>query len=211
MTHRVLLADDNPTARSMASSILASEGYEVMTAGDAEQAGGMVGEFRPGLILADVHMPGGGGVALCEAVKSFPATAKIPVLLAASRADRFSAEDAAKAGAQGLVSKPFEATALLSAVEALLPPPKGRPQRRDEDLDEEEDERPEPVAKAAEPAGAADYESAWRAATSDDEPLFVPREVPPDMEIAGAGVSAAVAMQAPRILATPESEEIPWL
>ena len=129
------------------------------------------------------------------------------------------------AGAQGLVSKPFEASALLSAVEALLPRAKGRA-KRVEDFEEDEDEVREDEARdkrltqapMPEVADGREYQSAWEAATSDDEPLFVPREAAaapmPELEIAGAGLSAvgvAVAAQEPRILLTTESDEIPWL
>ncbi len=234
MAHRILLADDNPTARSMASGILASEGYEVLAANDAEQAGNMVGEFRPGLIVADVHMPGGGGVALCEAVRSFPATAQIPVLLAAGRMDRFTRADATAAGAQGLVSKPFEASALLLAVAALLPPPKGKP-RRDEDFDQDDD------SERTAPETAREYESAWQAATEGDEPLFVSQrgeaetsgaiselaspsdnaQEPPELAIAGTTVHLELEMAAASVPRSPsifaadtivtEEESIPWL
>jgi DNA-binding response OmpR family regulator len=57
MAARVLVVDDEPEAVELLQEFLVAKGYDVITAGDGEEALRKVKEGRPHLILLDVRMP----------------------------------------------------------------------------------------------------------------------------------------------------------
>ena len=67
----------------------------------------------PDLVLADVLMPGKSGYEVCEALKSDPATASIPVLLLAGNFEPFDEARARAARADAHIVKPFESQAFI--------------------------------------------------------------------------------------------------
>ncbi|MFL5410134.1 MAG: response regulator, partial [Myxococcales bacterium] len=54
---RILLVDDEQNARSALKSLLTDEGYDVGEAKDGEEALKLLGDFAPGIVLADLRMP----------------------------------------------------------------------------------------------------------------------------------------------------------
>lgn len=54
---RVLVADDNEHVRESFVELLAAEGFEVRTAVDGEQAVEIADQWRPDVVLLDIHMP----------------------------------------------------------------------------------------------------------------------------------------------------------
>jgi hypothetical protein len=71
-------------------------------------------------VLADVVMPGKSGYEVCEAIKTDPDLENVPVLLLTGTFEAFDEERARQAGADGHITKPFEAQALVDQVNALL-------------------------------------------------------------------------------------------
>lgn len=63
---RILVVDDEPAVRSALRVNLARAGYEVILAGNAEEALGFLVERHVDIVLTDVTMPGAGGMALLE-------------------------------------------------------------------------------------------------------------------------------------------------
>lgn len=118
MTYRVFLVDDHGVFRSGVRAELASEdGIEVV--GDAgtvpESVAGIV-ELTPDVVLLDVHMPGGGGVAVLRGVTDALGS-QAPVFLALSVSD--AADDVIatiRAGARGYVTKTISGGELADAV-----------------------------------------------------------------------------------------------
>ncbi len=90
-------------------------------------------ELRPDIVLADVVMPGMNGYEVCEAIKSDPQLRHVPVLLLTGTFEAFDEARAAQVGADGHITKPFEAQALVDTVNARLaagpvaPPAEERP------------------------------------------------------------------------------------
>src|SRR5262249_40177261 len=72
------------------------------------------------IVLADVVMPGKSGYDVCAALKADPALAHIPVLLLTGTFETFDEDRAARVGADGHITKPFEAQALVELVSARL-------------------------------------------------------------------------------------------
>jgi two-component system chemotaxis sensor kinase CheA len=117
---RILVVDDALTIRELQRSILERAGYDVATAADGEDALRRLGERAADLVLTDIEMPRMDGLALTEAIRARDDAT--PVLILTSRAAEEDRRRAVEAGADGyLVKSAFDASALLQAVEDLLP------------------------------------------------------------------------------------------
>ena len=90
----VLIVDDNPVNLKLARVLLAGAGYEVRTAGDAEEALDVLKTFCPKLILMDIQLPGMDGLTLTRQLKSDPGTG--------------DEEKARASGCTGYITKPLD-------------------------------------------------------------------------------------------------------
>jgi DNA-binding NarL/FixJ family response regulator len=97
---RVVLADDHPIWRTGVRSDLGDNFTVVGEAGDAAAAIEVIGETHPDLVVCDLHMPGGGGIAVARACGE---QTRI-VMLTVSEAER-DLLDAVAAGAVGYLVK----------------------------------------------------------------------------------------------------------
>ncbi|MFT4516082.1 MAG: two-component system response regulator AtoC [Planctomycetota bacterium] len=115
---RILVADPDPRAQQSLEALLSERGYEFGAANDVHAALEPVHDGQVDLILADLSLPGGGGMELLEKVRSTnPETAV--VLLSAFG----SVQDAVKAmqmGAADFLGKPFAKDQVLLAVDRAL-------------------------------------------------------------------------------------------
>ncbi len=119
MSLKILLADDSMTAQNMGRKILTDAGYEVVPVSNGAAAIKKIAETKPQIIILDIYMPGYTGLEVCERIKGKPETANIPVLLTVGKMEPYRPEEGAKAKADGVIVKPFEATELLAAVKRI--------------------------------------------------------------------------------------------
>lgn len=117
---RILLADDSPQALRLAEQILAGQGSEVVSVTDGAVAMRRLPDVKPDLLICDVYLATKNAFDLARFLKSQPEHRHIPIIFAAAPADEFSEQDAKNAGADVILRKPFEASALLGAVQELL-------------------------------------------------------------------------------------------
>jgi CheY-like chemotaxis protein len=104
----ILIVDDNPINLKLARVLLTSEGYEVKTAPDAEEALKIIETFKPRLILMDIQLPGMDGLELTRRLKSSPNTKDILVLALTAYAMKGDDEKARAAGCDGYITKPID-------------------------------------------------------------------------------------------------------
>ena len=121
---RILLADDSPHAQRMGERILRDEGHEVITVSDGLVAMLRLKDAQPDLIIADISMPEVSGYQLCEYVKG---NGGEPVFLTAGAVEPVDDAEVARVRADGVLKKPFEASALLEAVGRFAPKAKPVP------------------------------------------------------------------------------------
>jgi CheY-like chemotaxis protein len=113
---RIVIADDSPTLRRIVSSVLTAAGYEVVQAEDGVDAVQAVFREQPDAVVMDVQMPRVSGYVATRLLKDDWQTAEIPVVLLTSldaASDRYWGT---KTGADGYLTKDFEAPELSGAV-----------------------------------------------------------------------------------------------
>jgi CheY-like chemotaxis protein len=120
MPKTLLLADDSVTIQKVVGISFANEDVKLVTVDNGDDAVAKARELRPDIILADVVMPGMSGYEVCEAVKADPALRHVPVLLLTGTFEAFDEARAHQVGADGHITKPFEAQALVDTVNARL-------------------------------------------------------------------------------------------
>lgn len=120
MPKTILLADDSVTIQKVVGISFANEDVVLLTVDNGDDAVAQARERRPDLILADIAMPGLDGYAVCEAVKGDASLRHVPVLLLSGTFETFDEARARQVGADGHITKPFEAQALVDRVNDLL-------------------------------------------------------------------------------------------
>jgi CheY-like chemotaxis protein len=121
---RILLADDSPHAQRMGERILRDEGHEVITVSDGSTAMLRLEDAAPDVIIADISMPGVSGYELCKFAKRNPGQA---VFLTAGPVEPVDEAEVSRVQADGVLKKPFEASALLSAIAPFIARSKSSP------------------------------------------------------------------------------------
>jgi DNA-binding response OmpR family regulator len=116
----VLVADDDPDIRSLVVLRLERSGYEVVAAGDGEEALATALERNPDLALLDVMMPKLDGYEVTERLRREEATRHLPVILLTARVQETDIARGLEAGADEYVKKPFSPTELRARVQAVL-------------------------------------------------------------------------------------------
>lgn len=116
---RILLADDSPQALRLAEQILASQNLEVVSVTDGAVALRRIADVQPDVLIADVYLPTKNGFDLARFLRAQPQHRHVGIIFAAGPADEFNEQDARNAGADVILRKPFEASALLAAVHEL--------------------------------------------------------------------------------------------
>ncbi|RTE66730.1 EAL domain-containing protein [Amphritea opalescens] len=104
---RVLVVDDDLTARILATHSLEQEGFDVLLADNGVTAIQIFQETQPDIVLMDVEMPELNGFDVCRQLRSMPYGKLVPILMATGQDDMDSVREAYAAGATDFVSKPF--------------------------------------------------------------------------------------------------------
>jgi DNA-binding response OmpR family regulator len=119
---RILVVDDSPTLRKVVTSILERNGYEAVAAADGIIALDALhkSEVPFDLVLLDFVMPKMNGFQFCRAVRASDRFALLPVVLMSAKSDKIRDHFVDQTGAVDAISKPFDAQALIVAIENAL-------------------------------------------------------------------------------------------
>lgn len=114
MSRKILVVDDNEDILDAIGLVLESEGYEIKTTLQGEEALKIVSEFNPDLILLDVLLSGSDGREIANRLKSDKKTSKIPVIMISAHPDAQSSVK--EVGVADFISKPFDTGKLLKMI-----------------------------------------------------------------------------------------------
>jgi DNA-binding response OmpR family regulator len=118
--HRILVVDDDPRLLHIVAMYLGIEGYDVATASNGEDGLKEVDSHKPELVILDIMMPGMDGVEACRSIRGNPATTHIPVLMFSALSGDDDVERARLAGANKLITKPFNLVGLGHVVKSFF-------------------------------------------------------------------------------------------
>lgn len=117
---KVLIADDEPDILEILKYNLSSEGYEVITAKDGDEALEKARRSMPDLIVLDVMMPKKSGVEVCQLLRAQPAFKETLIIFLTALNDEGTQIKGLETGADDFVSKPISPKVFLSRVNALF-------------------------------------------------------------------------------------------
>lgn len=115
---KVLMVDDESRMRKLVSDFLTRKGYEVIEAGDGEEA---IDKFYEDkdivLIILDVMMPKMNGWDACKEIRK---NSNVPIIMLTAKSDEASELNGFDCGADEYISKPFSPKILTARVDALI-------------------------------------------------------------------------------------------
>lgn len=118
---KFLVVDDFSTMRRIVKNLLIDLGYANVTeADDGSTALPLLQQGNFDFLITDWNMPGMPGLDLLKAVRANPKLAKMPVLMLTAEAKREQIIEAAQAGVNGYVIKPFTAVTLKEKIDKIL-------------------------------------------------------------------------------------------
>jgi CheY-like chemotaxis protein len=117
---KILLVDDSSTALMIEQMLLSSTPYQIITAGDGQEAVAKASAELPDVILMDVVMPNMTGLEACRALRAQPSTTAIPIILVTTRGESSSVEAGFASGCNDYVTKPINRLELLSKLRDQL-------------------------------------------------------------------------------------------
>jgi two-component system KDP operon response regulator KdpE len=113
----VLVVDDDPHVRRFLRTTLAGHGHAVAEAGTVAEAIDAIRRVRPSIVLLDLGLPDGDGLAVLRAL---PAEDRPPVIVLSARGQEGDKVIALDAGAEDYLTKPFGASELLARIRVVL-------------------------------------------------------------------------------------------
>lgn len=118
---KILVVDDFSTMRRIIKNLLRDLGFTNVTeADDGATALPMLKQTQFDFLITDWNMPGMQGIDLLKAVRSDPGLASLPVLMVTAEAKRDQIVEAAQAGVNGYIVKPFTATTLKEKIDKIF-------------------------------------------------------------------------------------------
>jgi CheY-like chemotaxis protein len=116
----ILVVDDDGRSRELMRIILRHAGYRVLAAPDGAAAIALLATERPVAALVDFLMPGMSGLEFCQWVRTRPEFAGMRFILLTGMDTEETRAEARQAGADAVVTKPFDRVGLLSRLADLV-------------------------------------------------------------------------------------------
>jgi excisionase family DNA binding protein len=118
---KVLVVDDDEELVELITDVLESDGrFEVRIANNGFDAGMMVKEYRPDLIVLDVMLPDINGKEVCQRVRSDESLDGVRIICISGMVEDDKIDELKQAGADDFLHKPFEVEQLINRMCAQL-------------------------------------------------------------------------------------------
>jgi DNA-binding response OmpR family regulator len=118
MEPHILFADDSPDLRELVQLLLQAAGFRVSTTDSTASALQLAATQRFDALILDHWMPQITGLELCRRIRAFDRDT--PILICSGAVTQADKDEAARAGAQSYVVKPFDSTNLIRTLRSLL-------------------------------------------------------------------------------------------
>ncbi len=118
---RILIVDDDEELVELLTDALERDGrFEVKSVNNGFDAGMMVEEFRPDLIVLDVMLPDINGKAVCQRVRRDKGPDKVKIICISGMVEEDKVQELKDAGANDFLHKPFDVDKLIERICSLL-------------------------------------------------------------------------------------------
>jgi CheY-like chemotaxis protein len=117
---KILLIDDSEITLAMEKAVLEARGYDVRATSSLIEFENTIRDWRPDLILTDIHMPEAKGTDICRTLKNEYGTQDIPIVLFSSLGDDELSKLAEQVGADGFLSKANGLEAMGDKIDELV-------------------------------------------------------------------------------------------
>jgi DNA-binding response OmpR family regulator len=114
---RIVVVDDDPGIRELATLYLRKEGFDVSTACDGASAVEAITAREPALVVLDVMMPGKSGFDVCRELRQH---SNVPIIMLTARDEEIDKIVGLEIGADDYLTKPFSPRELVARVKAIL-------------------------------------------------------------------------------------------
>lgn len=115
---KILIIEDNPEVRENTSEILTLANYNVVAAENGKIGVELAQKEKPDLIICDIMMPELDGYGVLHILSKNEQTANIPFIFLTAKAEKTDIRKGMNLGADDYLTKPFDDTDLLNAIEA---------------------------------------------------------------------------------------------
>ena len=120
MTHKVLIADDEPNIVISLEYLMKRAGYQVLVARDGQQALDLLRSERPALVLLDLMMPVKSGIEVCQELRADEGLRGTKVLMLTAKGRDTDVQKGLGVGADAYMTKPFSTKELAAKVADML-------------------------------------------------------------------------------------------
>jgi two-component system, OmpR family, response regulator len=119
---RILIVDDDETINMLLKRYLSrlAPGLTILQAFDGFEAGKLISESHPGVILLDINLPGIDGHKLCQRIKADPGLGSPIIVAITGLADEGAGERILGEGADAFLRKPLDFDKLWASIEGLI-------------------------------------------------------------------------------------------
>jgi DNA-binding response OmpR family regulator len=116
---KILVTDDDPDLRMVATTILEKAGYEILEATTGQECLDTVRKFRPDLVLLDVMLPDISGIDVCMQIKADTQLQTSVILLSGVLVSSEYQAEGLNVGADGYITRPVSNKELLARVHSM--------------------------------------------------------------------------------------------
>src|ERR1044071_612932 len=117
---KILVIEDNADIRENTAEILSLANYSVITAENGKIGVDLANKEKPDLIMCDIMMPELDGYGVLHILSKKPETALIPFIFLTAKTEKTDIRKGMELGADDYLTKPFDDSELLNAIEARL-------------------------------------------------------------------------------------------
>ncbi|MEX0700902.1 MAG: response regulator [Planctomycetales bacterium] len=118
---KALLVDDDEELVELIRDVLEADGrFEVRVANNGFEAGMMVKEYRPDILVLDVMLPDINGKEVCQRVRNDASLDDVKIICISGMVEQDKIEELREAGADDFLQKPFEVETLVERMCDLL-------------------------------------------------------------------------------------------
>lgn len=120
MGHKILIIEDSDSFGALLKSQLQKAGFDTLLVPDAMLGIKQTGQWKPDLVLLDLMLPAGGGVAVLRSIRQSVYTKTTPVLILTGSTDMALRKQILDLGVQTILQKPYKLDDLLSLIHNTL-------------------------------------------------------------------------------------------